>query len=268
MPATSRNVRCLKELNTIPPNPPRWDPSSYFSSISRPGLDTTASVNDQIDQIDQLITLNLQDIDVNFSKMQQVLSNRILPFLKRFVIGTELVREATKRTRGIPSALIRLVRNYANSFTHADLTSTSALSAAPMRTPHVTNASRNRGLRRTETDDPNQHRLHTRDKSPLSRACRRSAAKKRRHAHPSRAPSFLPALRDAGSAQRRRLKFPTRRTLVLVSRQRGRHDDGDNDDEDDDSLDADLEPLRLLSGNVQPFARVVVVGVEDDSFDR
>jgi hypothetical protein len=53
-----------------------------------------------------------------------------------------------------------------------------------------------------------------------------------------------------------------------VSLQRGRHDDGDNDDEDDDSLDADLEPLRLLPGNVQPFARVVAVGVEDDSFDR
>ncbi|KAI9432126.1 DASH complex subunit Ask1-domain-containing protein, partial [Lactarius indigo] len=80
----------------IPPNPPRWEPSTDPSSITIPGLDTAASVNDQIDQIDQLITLKLQDIDANFSKMQQVLSNRILPAVKRFAIGTEPVREAAK----------------------------------------------------------------------------------------------------------------------------------------------------------------------------
>ncbi|KAF8260959.1 hypothetical protein EI94DRAFT_1705912 [Lactarius quietus] len=96
--------KSIKELKSIPPNPPRWEPSSDPSSITIPGLDTTASVNDQIDQIDQLITLKLQtripgdkkDIDANFSKMQQVLSNRILPSFKRFAIGTEPVREAAK----------------------------------------------------------------------------------------------------------------------------------------------------------------------------
>jgi hypothetical protein len=44
----------------IPPNPPRWEPSEDPSSIVVPGLDTTASVNDQIDQIEQLITIKLQ----------------------------------------------------------------------------------------------------------------------------------------------------------------------------------------------------------------
>ncbi|KAH8997142.1 DASH complex subunit Ask1-domain-containing protein [Lactarius hatsudake] len=88
--------KSIKELKPIPPNPPRWEPSTDPSSIAIPGLDTTASVNDQIDQIDQLITLKLQDIDANFSKMQQVLSNRILPAVKRFAIGTEPVREAAK----------------------------------------------------------------------------------------------------------------------------------------------------------------------------
>ena len=38
----------------------------------------------------------IKDIDANFSKMQQVLSNRILPSFKRFAIGTEPVREAAK----------------------------------------------------------------------------------------------------------------------------------------------------------------------------
>ncbi|KAI0279408.1 hypothetical protein BGY98DRAFT_933197 [Russula aff. rugulosa BPL654] len=86
----------IKELKPIPENPPRWKPSSDPTSITVAGLDTSASVTDQIDQIDQLITLKLQDIDANFSKMQQVLSNRILPAFKRYSIGTEPAREAAK----------------------------------------------------------------------------------------------------------------------------------------------------------------------------
>jgi hypothetical protein len=50
----------IKELKPIPENPPRWKPSTDPTSINVAGLDTTASVNDQIDQIDQLITLKLQ----------------------------------------------------------------------------------------------------------------------------------------------------------------------------------------------------------------
>jgi hypothetical protein len=50
----------IKELKPIPENPPRWKPSSDPTSITVAGLGTTASVTDQIDQIDQLITLKLQ----------------------------------------------------------------------------------------------------------------------------------------------------------------------------------------------------------------
>jgi hypothetical protein len=50
----------IKELKPIPENPPRWKPSSDPASITVAGLGTTGSVNDQIDQIDQLITLKLQ----------------------------------------------------------------------------------------------------------------------------------------------------------------------------------------------------------------
>jgi DASH complex subunit Ask1 len=38
----------------------------------------------------------LQNIDADFSRMQQVLSNRILPAFKRYSIGTEPAREAAK----------------------------------------------------------------------------------------------------------------------------------------------------------------------------
>lgn len=44
----------------IKPSPPRWQPNPDPDSIEVPGLDTSASVNDQIDQIEQLITLKLQ----------------------------------------------------------------------------------------------------------------------------------------------------------------------------------------------------------------
>jgi hypothetical protein len=44
----------------IEPNPPRWSPSTDPASIVVPGLDTNAPINDQIDQIEQLITIKLQ----------------------------------------------------------------------------------------------------------------------------------------------------------------------------------------------------------------
>jgi len=50
----------IKELKPIPANPPRWKPSADPSSITVVGLDITASVSEQIDQIDQLITMKLQ----------------------------------------------------------------------------------------------------------------------------------------------------------------------------------------------------------------
>jgi DASH complex subunit ASK1 len=98
----------------IPPNPPRWEPSQDPSSIVIPGLDTTASVNDQIDQIEQLITIKLQvllaqfcsfvkndlgflqNIDANFSKIQNLMATRLLPAVKRYAVSTEPVREAAK----------------------------------------------------------------------------------------------------------------------------------------------------------------------------
>ena len=47
-------------LKPIEPKTPRWEPAADPSTITVPGLDTTASVNDQIEQIEQLITIKLQ----------------------------------------------------------------------------------------------------------------------------------------------------------------------------------------------------------------
>ena len=101
----------------IPQNPPRWKPNPDPASIVIPGLDTEASTIDQIEQIEQLITIKLQvstilvsavrsfligcvcvcqNIDENFSKIHNVLANRLLPAVKRYAVGTEPVREAAK----------------------------------------------------------------------------------------------------------------------------------------------------------------------------
>ncbi|KAG9313916.1 hypothetical protein JVU11DRAFT_4688 [Chiua virens] len=80
----------------IEPNPQRWTPSVDPASIVVPGLDTSASINDQVDQIEQLITIKLQNIDANFSKIQHLMSTRLLPAVKRYAVGTESVREAAK----------------------------------------------------------------------------------------------------------------------------------------------------------------------------
>ncbi|KIM47721.1 hypothetical protein M413DRAFT_439398 [Hebeloma cylindrosporum] len=84
------------ERKPITPNPPRWKPNPDPASIVIPGLDTEASTTDQIEQIEQLITIKLQNIDENFSKIHNVLANKLLPAVKRYAVGTEPVREAAK----------------------------------------------------------------------------------------------------------------------------------------------------------------------------
>ncbi|KAJ6520515.1 DASH complex subunit Ask1-domain-containing protein [Mycena sanguinolenta] len=88
----------LMESNPIPPNPTTTDflktPNPDPSSIQVPGLDTTAPILDQIEQIEQLITIKLQNIDENFSKIHNILSNKILPAVKRYAVATKPVREA------------------------------------------------------------------------------------------------------------------------------------------------------------------------------
>jgi len=98
----------------ITPNPPRWKPNPDPSSIHVSGLDISAPLHDQIEQIEQLITFKLQvspesssysinlnafsfqNIDETFSKIHNVLATKILPAVKRYGVGTEPVREAAR----------------------------------------------------------------------------------------------------------------------------------------------------------------------------
>ncbi|KAF7307538.1 hypothetical protein MIND_00548600 [Mycena indigotica] len=78
------------------PNPPRWQPNPTPASIIVPGVDGEAALLDQIEQIEQLITLKLQGIDENFAKIHNVLTTRILPSVKRYAVATKPVRESAK----------------------------------------------------------------------------------------------------------------------------------------------------------------------------
>ena len=53
------------ELPTIEPLTRPWSPTENPAEISVPGLDTSASVHDQIEQIEQLITIKLQVREVH-----------------------------------------------------------------------------------------------------------------------------------------------------------------------------------------------------------
>ncbi|KZT72862.1 hypothetical protein DAEQUDRAFT_704597 [Daedalea quercina L-15889] len=83
-------------LKPIDPLPERWEPAADPNDIVVPGLDANAPVYDQIEQIEQLITIKLQSVDANFSRMQHIMANRILPAVKRYSVGTESVREAAR----------------------------------------------------------------------------------------------------------------------------------------------------------------------------
>ncbi|WVQ64165.1 uncharacterized protein L199_002327 [Kwoniella botswanensis] len=61
-----------------------------------PGIDPNAPISAQTEQIDQLNTLLLQEIDANFARFHQIVTSRILPEIKRFAIAGEPTREAAQ----------------------------------------------------------------------------------------------------------------------------------------------------------------------------
>ena len=104
--------------DTLPPIEPlseRWVPAADPFTVDVPGLDRSAPVQDQIDYLEQMITIKLQvrvflaclcldvygesirqNIDANFARAHQILSTKILPAVKRFAVNTEPIREAAK----------------------------------------------------------------------------------------------------------------------------------------------------------------------------
>ncbi|KAF9650315.1 hypothetical protein BDM02DRAFT_3185523 [Thelephora ganbajun] len=74
----------------------RWEPALDPDSIVIPGLNTAAPTADQIEQIDQLITLKLQKIDGQFARIQWLAEHKLLPAVKRYSNGVQPVREAAR----------------------------------------------------------------------------------------------------------------------------------------------------------------------------
>jgi DASH complex subunit ASK1 len=68
-----------------------------------PGISPTSPISQQTEQIDQLNTLLLQEIDANFAKFHQVITTKILPQIKRYAIAAEPVREGAKVRSVLPA---------------------------------------------------------------------------------------------------------------------------------------------------------------------
>lgn len=56
----------------------------------------------------------LQNIDANFSKIQQIMANRILPAVKRYAVGTEPIRDAAKVCLPFNLALMKSSIDYSS----------------------------------------------------------------------------------------------------------------------------------------------------------
>ncbi|KAK1922441.1 DASH complex subunit Ask1-domain-containing protein [Papiliotrema laurentii] len=81
-------------MSSLPYNPLLSHP---FFQIQ--GIDPSSPISAQIQQIDQLNTLLLQEIDANFARFHQIITSRILPEIKRFAIGAEPIRETSQLWR-------------------------------------------------------------------------------------------------------------------------------------------------------------------------
>ncbi|EKD04116.1 hypothetical protein A1Q2_01591 [Trichosporon asahii var. asahii CBS 8904] len=60
------------------------------------GISPSAPISQQMEQIDQMNTLLLQDIDYNFARFHEIITSRILPNIKRFALASEPTREASE----------------------------------------------------------------------------------------------------------------------------------------------------------------------------
>ena len=75
--STDLLIQMSDSREDIAPNPPRWKPNPDPSSIYVPGLNTSAPIHDQIEQIEQLITIKLQ---VSHRSLYSIQSHPILIF--------------------------------------------------------------------------------------------------------------------------------------------------------------------------------------------
>ncbi|KAG8742545.1 DASH complex subunit ask1 [Ceratobasidium sp. 414] len=85
-----------------------WQPTPDPREIIIPGVDPELPITVQTEQIDQLITLKLQNIDKNFAKCHQIITTKILPALKKYSAGSQPTRDAAKFWRGFFEAAAQI----------------------------------------------------------------------------------------------------------------------------------------------------------------
>ncbi|QRV94851.1 DASH complex subunit ASK1 [Ceratobasidium sp. AG-Ba] len=85
-----------------------WQPTPDPRDIIIPGVDPELPITVQTEQIDQLITLKLQNIDKNFAKCHQIITTKILPALKKYSAGSQPTRDAAKFWRGFFEAAAQI----------------------------------------------------------------------------------------------------------------------------------------------------------------
>ena len=64
----------------------------------------------QIEQIEQLNTLLLQDIDHNFARFHDVVNNKILPQVKKYALVSQSTQEASRVSISLAGRLTSIVR--------------------------------------------------------------------------------------------------------------------------------------------------------------
>ncbi|WVN91129.1 uncharacterized protein L203_106380 [Cryptococcus depauperatus CBS 7841] len=64
--------------------------------FSIPGIDPSDPISAQTEKLDQLITLLLRDIDANFARFHQIVTNKVLPQIKKYAIASEPTRESAQ----------------------------------------------------------------------------------------------------------------------------------------------------------------------------
>ncbi|CAE6448290.1 unnamed protein product [Rhizoctonia solani] len=85
-----------------------WQPTPDPRDIVIPGVDPDLPITVQTEQIDQLITLKLQNIDKNFAKCHQIITTKVLPSLKKYSAGSQPTRDAAKFWRGFFEAAAQI----------------------------------------------------------------------------------------------------------------------------------------------------------------
>ncbi|KAJ1302673.1 hypothetical protein OPQ81_002989 [Rhizoctonia solani] len=85
-----------------------WQPTPDPRDIVIPGVDPDLPITVQTEQIDQLITLKLQNIDKNFARCHQIITTKILPSLKKYSAGSQPTRDAAKFWRGFFEAAAQI----------------------------------------------------------------------------------------------------------------------------------------------------------------